>query len=297
MIVIIFSFSIAGCAGSKPNIYVPGQQPPPVKLPNQPPVAVVLGGGGARGYAHVGVLSVLEEEHIPINLIVGSSAGSMMGAFYADNPDSDALAKVVLPAGFWDFADVANTPSLSGVVQGYHLERFMKDHLRSRVFSELKIPLVVVTTNLKTGEPYLIRSGPIPPAVVASSAIPGVVKPANLYGHMLVDGGVAASVPVNIAEQFNPKMIIAVDIGTKLSPRIPVMRKMIILRSCSIVSDELTAYQLKGADIVIHPELGGQSAFDVSEKYTAYAAGVEAARKMMPEIKRIMKRKHIAYKK
>lgn len=292
------ALGLQGCAGAKPKLSIPSELPESSrKIPKNPNVALVLGSGGARGYAHAGVLSVLEREHIPIDIIIGSSAGSMMGALYADKKSSDAVYQLIEPATFWTFADVANVPNLSGVVKGYHLEKFLMQHLDAKTFDELKIPLVVVTTDLTTGEPFIIQSGPIPPAILASSAIPGVVQPVRLYGHILVDGGVATTVPVTIAEQFHPKMILSVDIGIDLTPEVSMRSSKIVMRSYDIISNHLTQYQIKASDVIINPSLGYQSAFDMKHRMDAYQAGIDAAEKMMPEIKKVLKQKGIPLRK
>ena len=192
---------LAACAGRPPNIVVPSNPPKPPHLIAEPRVALVLGGGGARGYAHLGVLQVLQQAGVPLDLIVGTSAGSIFGAVYSDNHSFDKTYRIMMQASFWSFADLNNVPNSSGFVQGYHLEKMLLANMQAKNFSKLKNKLVVVSTDLKTGQVFFIQSGPIAPAVLASSALPGLVDPVFLYHKILVDGGVVQPVPVAVAKQ------------------------------------------------------------------------------------------------
>ena len=278
-----------GCAGTTPSLVIPKTPPPAPIISPSPNVAVVLGGGGARGYAHIGVLIELQKAHIPIDLVVGASAGSLMGVLYADQGSAQAVADAAMPAGFWDFADIAAFPAMGGVVKGYHLEKFLMKNLHAKTFSELSVPFVAVTTDLTTGETFPISSGPIPPAILASSAVPSVIKPVNLYERVLVDGGVADNVPVDIARTYHPKIIIAVDIGTKLSDDMPHSAFGIAARSYQITSDRLTHMQLAGTAFVIRPDVGQVGMFDLSHNLELVHAGQQAAYDMIPAIKQALK--------
>ena len=285
---------LGGCAGTTPSLVIPKTPPPAHIISPHPDVAVVLGGGGARGYAHIGVLMELQKAHIPIDLVVGTSAGSLMGVLYADQGSAQAMADIAMQAGFWDLADIAAFPAMGGVVKGYHLEKFLMKNLQAKTFSELSVPFVAVTTDLTTGETFPIASGPIPPAILASSAVPSVVKPVRLYGRVLVDGGVADNVPVDIARTYHPKIIIAVDIGTKLSDDMPHSAFGIAARSYEITSDRLTHMQLADTDFVIHPDVGQVGMFDLSHSLDLVHAGQQAAYDMIPAIKQALKENGIA---
>jgi NTE family protein len=287
---------LGGCAGSRPDIAIPKVPPSPPEMKSPPNVAVVLGGGGARGYAHVGVLLELERAHVPVDLIVGTSAGSVMGAIYADSGSVDGLQKAVMSATIWDYADIAVFPASGGVVPGYQLEKFLLQHMSARTFAELKLHFVAVTTDLTTGDTYIIQSGPVAPAVLASAAVPGIVKPVHLYGHTLVDGGVTDNVAIDVARRFHPKMIIAVDVGSELGYEIPNSSFGVLARSYDITLERLTKLQLKDADIVIHPVVGDIGMFDLSRKYDLVHAGQLAAYNMLPTIKSEMKEKGISEK-
>ncbi len=286
---------LAGCASSlKPDfIYIPDKLPLAPTLQNVK-VAVVLSGGGARGLAHAGVLEVLENNKIPIDLIVGSSAGSMIGAIYADDPNAHRMRKKLITLKKWDLLDLSWFDSvkmfwyLNGPVQGHAMKRFMQDNIQSTDFKQLKIPLAVVTTDVNKGETFVIRSGPIAPAVLASSALPMLFKPVELYGKTLVDGGVVSPVPVEVAKEFSPQIIIAVDIGT--SPDYGPVQSVYQLaaRSLHISYFKLSQWQTSQADIVIHPDIDQYGMFDDHANEALYAAGKAAAIKALPEIKKAL---------
>ncbi len=267
----------------------------PDALPHAPPlenidVAVVLSGGGARGVAHAGVLEVLEKHHIPIHLIVGSSAGSMIGALYADDPNARHLHKKIIALNKWDLLDPSWFDSikmfwhLNGPIQGHALRRFVQRNIHAHDFSQLKIPLIAVTTDIDKGEAFAIRSGPIAPALHASSAVPMLFRPVKLYGKTLVDGGVASPVPVEIAKEFNPKVIIAVDIGTSPDYGPVTNVYQLAMRSLHINYFKLAKWQTQQADIVIHPEIDKYGMFDDHANEDLYEAGKRAAMAALPRI-------------
>lgn len=285
---------LGACAGAKPNIAIPSQEPAPLVLHQKPRVAIVLGAGGARGFAHAGVLKVLQNAGVPIDLIVGSSVGSFYGALLADNGNANNAAKIMLSATFWDIADVTNTPDLKGAIQGYRYQKFLLKHMRSKWFNELKIPLIVTATDLHTGKLFLMSSGPIAPAAEASAAMPGAVVPVTLYGRTLIDGGLVDPIPVDIAKQYHPKVIIAVNIAQQLSSDVPKTAVGIYERGSKIIWLQLSRLSEKKADIVIHPPVGEVGTFDIGKKYQLFREGEMAAKKALPMIRKILKEKHIA---
>ena len=287
LIVILIAF-LSGCAGKKPAIFIPPAPPPTVKLAVRPRVVVVLGSGGARGYAHLGVLQALQGAHIPVDALVCASAGCVVGALYADNQNPRKTYDIMMRAGFWDFADIANFPSPRGIIEGYHLEKFLLKHMQARTFRQLKIKLIIATTDLKTGQTYPIASGPVAPAALASSALPGAVQPVRLYGHQLIDGGVSDPVPVNLAKTLHPEVIIAINIARQLKPAVPILALHIYSRAYSIMWQHLTDASLKGADIIIRPKVGEVGTFDIGKKYQMYLAGFHAGKKAIPRIKQLL---------
>jgi NTE family protein len=285
----------ASCAQSPILESTPSTLPPAPALTNIH-VALVLGGGGARGLAHAGVIDVLEENNIPIDMIVGSSAGSVIGALYCDEPHSHQLRRKVIALKKWDILDVNWAESLkmlwhiSGPVQGKTLKKYVQKNIKAKDFSELKIPLVVVTTDVNKAETFVIRSGPLAPALHASSALPVLFAPVKLYGRLLVDGGVASPVPVEVAKSFSPKVTIAVDIGT--TPNNGDVSSVFQLgyRSLHISYFRLSMWQTQMADIVIHPKIDKYSMFTDGNNAEMYRAGREATIAVLPQIKAKLRR-------
>lgn len=266
-------------------IETPKSPPPPVSLKRQPTVALVLGSGGARGYAHLGVLQALEEAGIRIDLLAGSSAGSLVAALYADNLSAKKTRDILMHTGFWDLAETSNIGML-GVIEGSNLEYFLIKNMKARSFAQLRRKVLVATTDLITGKPYVIQSGPIPPAILASSAIPGFVKPLRLYEHWLIDGGIVEPVPVSLVKPYNPKIIIAVNL-THLDKELPSSALGVSHTAFRIMLQEITNQSIHGADVVIDPEVGNDI-FDTSHREEFYKAGLKAARKAIPRIKALL---------
>lgn len=291
---IIFAIiNLVGCI-NKPAItsaHVPEQLPKP-RVISKPNVALVLGGGGARGMAHLGVLSVLQEHNIPIDLIVGTSIGSIVGALYADHPDSRYLYKTFINTKQTDMVSFKLAVS-GGFSTGLELEQFMEKHLSVRNFKDLKIPFIAVTTDLNTGDSFIIRSGLISPAVHASSAIAGVFVPVPIYGRRLIDGGFTQPIPVAVARQLKSKVVIAVNIEKQLSNTYKLELFSIINRSIDIVTKSLGKTSLGLADIVIRPQVKQIGTFDDKSNKLLYNLGRQAALEQLPAIKKLLAAKHI----
>lgn len=292
--IILLALLSSNCTPIRPPMDIPKHPPAPRDIEQNLDVAIALGSGGAKGYAHLGVLNVLADAGIPINLIAGSSAGSLVGALYADHGSVNQAYHAMMPAGLWAFADIDTTPNQMGFVSGHKLEQFLFNNMEGRTFKDLKIPLLIATTNMLTGKAYLIRSGPIPPAVDASASVPGLVVPTKLYGKMLIDGGVANPVPVDILQPFHPKMIIAVDISASLPKDPPSSALKVYHRAYDIMWIELTKISRKQADVIIHPHIGADvSMFAITKKCLLYKRGQEAATKALPDILKIMEERGI----
>ncbi len=280
----------AGCV-SVPNISIPPHEPPPLQLSTHPRVALVLGGGGARGYAHVGVIKALENAGIPIDLIVATSAGSIIGALYADSSNADFVNRVMRKTHFFDFADFTIVSSGNGLISGRQLQHFLINNMRARSFNELKIPLVVVATDLTSGKEKPLSSGPIAPAVNASCAMPGAVHPVKIYGMTLIDGGMVAQLPVNIAKRYHPDIIIAVSLEADLPKKMPGSFLEVFQRAFDISIHAIADFSGKGADVYIHPKVGSAGIFDVHLKHTLIQAGEKAADQAIPNIKKLLIKK------
>jgi NTE family protein len=309
-LILLFCFatllSLSGCSSilsscssiQRPKIYIPKCAPTPRPIKDVG-VALVLGAGGSRGLAHLGVIEVLEKEGIPIDLIVGSSAGSLIGALYADCPNSEEVKQKVIRLKKKDLLDLSVGAifqaliRLTGPIQGNALEKFVVERVQADWFEELKIPLIAVATNVDNNHITLLRSGPIAPAVHASSALPPFFSPVRLYNQILIDGGVIAPVPVQVAKLFKPKLIIAVDISTPPSRAKLSNALQLVMRSMHISFYELSRMQSTKADITIHPMLMGYGTFEDEYNIQLYEKGKEAAQDAIEVIKEELKRRGI----
>lgn len=255
-------------------------------------VCVVLGGGGAKGMAHVGVLEVLEEEGIPIDMIVGTSAGSVIGAFYADCKDAKKVKAKVMPLKRWDLLDLSYANALLGLIRptggvgGVSLREYLYENMGAKCIEDLQIPFVAVATDIIENKSFAIDGGPVAPAVHASAALPPVFTPVKLYGKLLVDGGAIEPVPVPTAKKYRPKFIIAVDISSPPTNGDDLSNMVwITYRALDNAYYEFSRLQSKMADVDIHPALNGFGTFEDHRNGEVYEKGKEAARKILPLIK------------
>ncbi|MFY7698480.1 MAG: patatin-like phospholipase family protein [Legionella sp.] len=264
---------------------------PPLPKIKRVNVALVLGGGGAKGLAHLGVIEELEKAKIKPDIIIGCSAGSIVGAMYADSLDSKKIKKVLLQTK----SDHLLKYSLAGfpfsLYSNYTFERFLKKNLNSIEFKSLKMPFIAVATDLKTGRLIPFGSGEIIPAVMASSAYPGAFFPVKIENSYFVDGGVSNPVPVSIAKQLGAKFIIAVDISEKLNPNNPNHFFGLLKRSLEISYLNHSKLSAKGADVTITMPFQNVGTFNDSMNYYLYRTGVNETRKKMPLIIKKLKSK------
>jgi NTE family protein len=251
-------------------------------------LALVLGGGGAKGLAHVGVLEELEEAGIPIDLIVGCSSGSIVGALYADSVSCEALKETMLGLQSRFLIDLDLWHARYGLCQGRTLRKFLERKLNAGTFGELKLPFYLVATDLCSSELVVIGGGPLIPAIEASCALPFIFIPVELHGRMLVDGGVIDPVPVRVAQLFDPGLIIAVDLRSLLPLEIPKNLFGIAARSAEITLLWQSEGCIKDADIVIRPELMDVGTFENDCNEMIYQAGKKAARAWIPHIQELL---------
>lgn len=248
-------------------------------------VALVLGGGGVRGMAHVGVLEVLEEEGIPIDLIVGCSAGSLIGALYCHFPCADYVKSVLMTKKRKDFYTLNIFKIKFGIFHRKPFIHFMNQQIGCKKFEELKLKLAVVATDLLTGDLVVFNRGLINPTVHASCAIPFCFSPVKYDDRSLIDGGVSCPIPVQVARDLGAKIVIAVNIEAEIDDVKPVHLIDIAMRSAHIKHYHHTKFCLSGADVLIRPKVGHIGTFDEGRNQELYEAGKFAARKAMEQIK------------
>ena len=281
---------ISACVQTLP---LPEVSPHELPLPStnhlKPKVVLVLGSGAARGFAHAGVLKVLEENHIPIDMIVGTSAGSIVGALYADNPSSHSLIKLFLTTKRNEVINFSLMNIGRGFFKGEQLQKFLRKNMKTNSFDQLAVPFFAVATDFKTGEAHVFGSGSIAPAVNASSAIPPFFRPVPLYGQYYVDGGFVDPVAVDVARRFHPKIIIAVSLDASLPDKLPNSNPGIFLRSLELMSRKLNQHSLAQADIIIRPKPVEESMFDGSKRAEQIEAGARATYELLPKIKRLLR--------
>ena len=276
----------------------PPPLPPPLDVPPAPvdgvppKVALVLGGGGARGFAHVGVLRVLEDAGVPVELIVGTSVGSLVGALYAGYTNADGLERAASGLERSDFFDFGVSPALfgKGLATGERLERFVRTHVAVDRIEALRIPFAAIATDLDTGELVVLRQGDVAPAVRASCAIPGVFEPVSLDGRLLVDGGLAQNLPVKVARDLGADVVIAVDVTALSGVARPKNFVDVILRSVNLVVHAEVEAARRDADVLLTPDVAevGFIDFDRKRQAMAIAAGVESARAALPRIRAVL---------
>ena len=258
---------------------------PPAK---QAKIAVVLGAGAARGFAHVGVLKVLESNKIPLHMIVGTSAGSFVGSLYAYGFNAFELQKLSFAIERDDIIDL--TIPDNGFIKGEKLEGYINHILRNTPIEKLRIPFYAVAADIQNGREVIFGSGNTGTAVRASCSIPGVFTPVNISGRTYVDGGVVSPVAVDAARRLGADIVIAVDISSDLDSSVPKGTIDTILQSISIMHSRLSATQLAKADVVIKPKVGFIGSSDFTKRHEATLEGEKAALEALPKIQEIVKR-------
>ncbi|MEW6758471.1 MAG: patatin-like phospholipase family protein [Acidobacteriota bacterium] len=274
------------------------QKSPPVEIPPQaireipPKVGLALGGGAARGFAEIGVLRVLEQEKIPVDLVAGTSVGSLIGALYADLGrvlDAEFLAVEVQEEDLFDYKALALLSG--GLVKGERLEAFLSRNLRHKTLETLPVPFYPVAVDIRTGQAVVFERGSVAQAVHASCAIPGVFVPVQFGGATYVDGGVLDPVPADVARQKGAEVVIGVAIPAGLpsgAPRNPVE---VAFHSAMIMYQEIGRLRAAEADVVIEPDVKGVAFDDFSQKKRLIEAGEAAARAALPAIREAIARK------
>ncbi len=267
----------------------PQLQPQPSKKA-EPKIALVLGGGSSKGFAHVGVIRVLEQEKIPIHMIVGTSVGSLIGAIYASNPDSFQLEWAAFKIERSDVLDFSIVSSKLGPVQGAKLEAFVEQNAKAKKVEDTHIPFYPVATDLNTGETVTLEKGSLAKAVHASLAIPGIFVPVTFGNRMLVDGGVTDNVACDIARSKGADIVIAVNLQRDIKDNDIESVIDVIAQSISIMMHENNKTKLQDADIVIEPDTKGVSMFDFSQKKLLVEEGMKATQNAIPKIREAIAR-------
>jgi len=280
--VIFFS----ACQSMKLSRLEPQNIPNFIPPKNDVKIALILGGGGSKGLAHVGVIKELEDAGIHPDLIVGCSSGAIIGAFYADQPDIARIHKMLMSIKKSDLMDFSLFFSKFGVVKGKLLTNFISKNLKAKIFSDLNIPFIAVATDLRSGELVELGVGDLVSSIKASAAVPGVFNPVLYKGRYLVDGGVVDPIPVRIAKKYGAKVIIAVDVGSDVNDHEPNHFLGIAKRSLEISLRKLSEYVTRDADITLRMNFNNIGMFTDSYNKEIFEHGRKVTRIMLPEIQK-----------
>ncbi|MCK6404642.1 MAG: patatin-like phospholipase family protein [Rhodocyclaceae bacterium] len=256
---------------------------PPDPAPAKPVIALALGGGAAKGFAHIGVIKALEAQGIVPDIIVGTSAGSVVGAMYASGKSGFELQQLAITldesaVSDWSMPD-------RGVLKGDALATFINKAVSNTTIERLPKKFGAVATDLASGEPIVFRSGDTGTAVRASSSVPGVFQPVAIRGREYVDGGLVSPVPVRFAREMGADFVIAVDISNKPQAAKTKGSLDILLQTFAIMGQSLNRSELPQADVVIRPDISQLAATDFKTRHQAVLEGEKATAHVLPTLK------------
>ena len=276
LFLLVLALLLSACA-TQPRPQAAAQAKP------APKIALALGGGAARGFAHVGVIKALEAQGIVPDIVVGTSAGSVVGALYAGGYGGFDLQKIALQmeeaqVSDWGLPD-------RGVIKGEALQNFVNRTLNNRPLEKLNKPFAAVATDLKSGEAVVFRSGNTGMAVRASSSVPGVFQPVAINGREYVDGGLVAPVPVRAARELGADFVIAVDISAKPRDGKTQSSLDVLLQTFAIMGQSISKFELAEADMVIRPWTPEIKSTDFESRHLAVLEGEKAVAAVLPDLR------------
>ena len=290
---VMVGLALAGCASIGPPtapVVAPVQAPsaslPVAKAPAR--IGLALGGGAARGFAHVGVIQVLEEAGIRPDMVVGTSAGSLVAALYASGRNGAQLQQVAESLEEAALTDWTLPIFGRGALKGEALARYVSSLVNHKLIEEMPMPLGIVATDLGSGQGVLFRRGSTGTAVRASSAVPSVFQPVTIAGRDYVDGGLVSPVPVGFARQMGADLVIAVDISSPPEGQATGDSLQILLQTFAIMSKSINRFELKDADVVVRPALAGVKSADFTAKRRSIEAGRRAMQQALPQLRAAM---------
>jgi len=290
---------LAGCS-VLPRSPEPAPKPAPVTelppksevRPAPPKIALALGGGAARGFAHIGVIKALESHGIVPDMVIGTSSGSLVGALYASGYGGFDLQRTALQLDDTIIADWSLPDR--GFIKGEALQNFVNQAVQNRPMEKLNKPFAVVATDLQSGEPVVFRTGNTGMAVRASSSVPGVFQPVTISGREYVDGGLVSPVPVRAARAMGADLVIAVYISN--NPRLGKTKDSVdvMLQTFAIMGQSIAGYELSEADIVIRPDTGRIRSTAFEDRHLAIIEGEKAGLAAIAAIKQKIAEKTVA---
>lgn len=271
--------ALAACTSKPPVTPTPVT---PVVQPRQPVIAIALGGGGAKGFAHIGVLKMLESHGIKPRIVTGTSAGSFVGSIYASGKTSYQLQEVALSLQESDIRDL--TLSKQGFIEGQKLQDYVNRQIGNRPIQQLPLRFAAVATQLDTGSKVAFNRGNTGQAVRASCSIPNVFIPATINGKRYVDGGLVSPVPVSTARDMGADLVIAVDITARPKAGQAVSLWGLLDQSLNIMGMQGLTQELAQADVVIQPAVGGMGVAELAGRHQAILEGERAAQAQLKAI-------------
>lgn len=281
---------LAGCSTvptATPSL-PPVVEPPPVvaePVRRPPRLGLALGGGAARGFAHVGVIQVLEQNGIHPDLVVGTSAGSLVAALYASGMNGADLERAAMSMEEATLTDWTLPFNGRGVLKGDALARYVRQAVGGRVIEQMPLPLGILATDLGNGQGTLFRRGDAALAVRASSAVPGVFTPVSIGGREYVDGGLVAPVPVSQARAMGAEVVLAVDISSDPEGNNASGLLQVLLQTTAIMGHSINRHELRSAEVVVRPALSGVGSADFSSRQRSIVAGRAAMQAALPRLK------------
>jgi NTE family protein len=282
---VVWVMGLVACAGTPPTPSLPDVAVEPARELRVPTWGLALGGGAARGFAHLGVLQVLEENGLRPQRVAGTSAGSLVAAMYATGMKMDELERVALSMEEATLTDWSLPILGRGVLRGDALERYVRQAVSGRTLESMVLPLGILATDLQTGRGVLFRRGDAAIAVRASSAVPGVFTPVMIAGREYVDGGLVAPVPVSQVRDMGAEVVLAVDIS-KGPETAPVSGALsVLLQTFDIMGQSINQHELAKATVVLRPALGGVGSADFASRRQAIAAGRAAMQAALPQLR------------
>ncbi len=259
---------------------------PPVVKPRAPVVAVALGGGGAKGFAHIGVLKVLESHGIKPQIVTGTSAGSFVGSIYASGKTPYQLQQIAVKLEESDLRDL--TLNSQGIVLGQKLQDYVNQHVGNKAIEQFPKRFSAVATELATGKKVEFIRGNTGQAVRASCSIPNVFVPTTIAGKKYVDGGLVSPIPVETARSMGADIVIAVDISARPKAGKAMNMWGLLDQTINIMGQSSINHELEQANIVIKPEVGHLGVLDLKASNEAILAGEQAAQLQIPQIKKAL---------
>ncbi len=289
--VLVSAVVLTGCSTapkdvSPPDVPVLAPVTVPVVAVKIPPrIGLALGGGAARGFAHVGVIQILEEAGIRPTLVTGTSAGSLVAAIYASGKNGKQLQHVAETMEEVTIADWTLPLFNRGMFRGDALAKYVNGQVSARLIQDMPLPLGIVATDLNSGQSMLFQRGDTGTAVRASSAVPAVFQPVKISGRDYVDGGLVSPVPVRAARKMGAELVIAVDISSPPDSNLAGGTLDVLLQTFSIMGSSINSFELKDADVVVRPVLTGISSSDFSARKRSIEAGRQAMLQMLPQLR------------